>query len=245
MLIISLIALQVIIFIVLIHVFRTIMTQNVSKATSHLETLNKEYVRKEEEAQAHLSQAQQQADALLVKAQEDAARVQAEALKHVEEESQVVLNQARTQAQDIIQQAERSKEQLLAEINERIERRAAVKAGELLAECLPEEFTKDIHIRWVDDLLDKGFGQLDRLHIPGDLDQIHVSSAFAFTSAQKNLLSRKLETALGRSVRVDFEENCHLVAGFVIRAGSVVLDGTLVNKIKEKIHNGSEHVERA
>lgn len=245
MLIISLIVLQVIIFVVLIQVFRTIMTQNVSKATSHLEALNQEYVRKEEEAQKHLSVAQQQADAIRQQAQEEAARASSEASKRVDEENQVALNQARQQAQDIVQQAERSKEQVLAEINERIEQRAAVKAGEILTQCLPDDLMKGIHERWVKDLLDSGFGQTDRLHIPPDINEIRVVSAFRLTPEQKATLSQKLQGVLGRRVELREEENRSYVAGIVIHAGSIVLDGTFANKIKEKMHNGAEHVERA
>jgi F-type H+-transporting ATPase subunit b len=244
MLIISLIILQVIIFVVLILVFRTIMTQNVSKATTHLEALNQEYVRKEEEAHLHVSQAQQQADVLLQKAQEEAQALKIDAAKRAEEEGQVAVNQARTQAQDIMQQAERAKEQLLAEINERIERRASIKAGELLTHCLPDDFMNEVHGRWVKDLLDKGFGHVDRLHIPPEVKEIKVVSAFRLTPEQKTVLAQKLEQSLGRRLEFHDEEDRSLVAGLVIHAGSIVLDGTLVNKIKEKMHNGSALLER-
>lgn len=245
MLIISLIILQIIIFVVLIMVFRTIMTQNVSKATSHLEALNQEYVRKEEQAHEHVSQAQQQADVLLQKAQEEAQTLKIDAAKRAEEEGQVALNQARTQAQDIMQQAQRAKEQLLAEINERIERRASIKAGELLTQCLPEDFMKELHIRWVKDLLDQGLGAVQRLHIPADINDIKIVSAFSLTQEQKHLLSQKLEQSLGRRLELHHEEDSALVAGLVIHAGSIVLDGTLVNKVKEKMHNASSSLKRA
>ena len=47
MLIVSLIILQLLIFAVLISIFKKIMTQNVASATEHLDELNQDYEKKE------------------------------------------------------------------------------------------------------------------------------------------------------------------------------------------------------
>ena len=49
MLIASIIALQVLIFVGLIAMFRRIMTQNVALATQHIDELSQEYTKKEDE----------------------------------------------------------------------------------------------------------------------------------------------------------------------------------------------------
>ena len=96
MLIVSLIILQIIIFTVLISVFRRIMTQNVNSATKHLEELNQDYAEKEREVTKRLQEAEQKGQELINKAKDEAEKLKVDIIKRAESEKENIIQEART-----------------------------------------------------------------------------------------------------------------------------------------------------
>ena len=232
--IISLILFQVFIFVGLIVVLRRIMTKNVTDATRHLEELNHDYTKKEQEINRQLQEAQKKSQNILKEAQEEAEKLKAQIIKESESERDKILNQARAQSDTVIQQAEKSRQALISELEERIEREAVNKACELMQATLPEQFKQDAHLHWVEELLENGFSQLEHLQFPQGIQEIKITSAFPLTEGQRKNLSKKLKNVLGYEVVLKEEVEPKVVAGLIITIGSLVLDGSLKNKIQEK-----------
>lgn len=234
MLIISLVILQILIFGALIFIFRRIMSKNVVLATQHLEELSQDYAEKESKINKELEEARQKAQELINKSREEAEKLKMEIIKHAEDERDNIIKQARAHSEEIIQQADKSRRQLLSEIDERISKEAINKACELIQDTLPEQFKQIVHTHWLEDLIDNGFKQVERLRIPEDIQDIKVVSAFALSDEQHKRLSKKLKDSLGREVTFKAEVDPKVVAGLVIIIGSLVLDGSLKNRIQEK-----------
>lgn len=233
MLVVGLIVLQVIIFVALIIVFRRVMSKNVTLATSHLEELNEEYTKKEQEVEARLQEVQSQAQQILQQAQVQAETAKEQIVKSAQQEKDALIQQARSEAQDIMHQADKARQQLLNELEERISRQAVKKACVLLGDSLPPDFKQEVHARWVKDLLESGFHDTAHLKLPENEKQITVVSAFDLTPADTALISRKLGERFGKEVKITTETDAGLIAGLLIRIGSIVLDGSLQHKIRE------------
>ena len=234
MLIASLIFLLLIIFVAMIFIFRRVMTQNVVLATQHLEELNQEYTKKEQEANRQLEEAQVRSQELISRAKNEAEKLKMEIIRNAEKERDSIVQQARTHSEEIIQQADKSRQQLLSELDERIAKEAIKKACELIQDTLPEQFKRLVHTHWVEDLIEGGFTKLERLHIPENIEEVEVVSAFSLTEEQRKDLTKKIKATLGREVALKEEVDEKVVAGLVINIGSLVLDGSLKNKIQEK-----------
>jgi F0F1-type ATP synthase delta subunit len=237
MFIFSLILLEVIIFFVLIFIFRRIMTDNVVLATRHLEKLSQDFGDKEKELARQQEEVRQQSQELLTKTQEETSRIKAETVKEAQAEKDNILKQARQQSEEMIQQADRSGQLLLREINERIEKESVNKACELIHDTLPEQFKQGVHMLWVEELLGDGFNQLDNLRIPEGIREIKITSAFSLNEEQRKTLFKKLKSVVGPDVILKEEIDPRVVAGLIINIGSLVLDGSLKNKIQEKAKN--------
>lgn len=233
MLIISLVLFQVFIFAGLIFVLRRMLTKNVTDATRHLEELNQDYTKKEQEINRQLQEAQEKSQNILKEAQGEAAKLRAQIIKEAESERDKILEQARIQSDTLIQQADKSRQALISELEERIEREAVNKACELMQATLPEQFKQDVHLHWVEELLENGFSQLEHLQLPQGIQEIKVTSAFPLTEGQRKNLSKKLKNVLGDEMVLKEEVEPKVVAGLIITIGSLVLDGSLKNKIKE------------
>ncbi|MCM8789963.1 MAG: F0F1 ATP synthase subunit delta [Candidatus Omnitrophica bacterium] len=238
MLIVSLILFQLVIFAVLIFTFRKVMTKNIIVATRHIEELNRDYAKKEQEIDHQLQETKLKAESIIKAAQQEAQNLKIQTIKEAENERDKIVGQARAQSIEIIQQADKARQALLQEIEERIDKEAVNKACLLLEDTLPEEFKQNVHLHWVEELIANGFSQLERLRIPQDLQEIKITSAFALNTEQRKSLFKKLNEVFGREITLKEEVDPKVVAGLIISMGSLVLDGSLKNKIKEKAKSG-------
>ncbi len=64
----------------------------------------------------------------------------------------------------------------------------------------------------------------------GTLD-VHVASAFALMPAQERLLAEALKQKLGREIRITSEQDPDLIGGFRLRAGDMVIDGSVSGQL--------------
>jgi F0F1-type ATP synthase delta subunit len=234
MLIISLIIFQVIIFAGLIFMLRKIMTQNVILATKHIDELNQDYTKKDEDITRRQEELEQKADQIIRNAQEEAENLKTQSVKEVEAQKEQILKEARLKSEEMIAQAEKSRHALLSEMEVRIAKETVNKAAELIHDVLPEKFKQIVHAEWVDELIANGFKQLHNINIPKDISEIQVVSAFPFTAEQRKRLSHSLASVLDRPITLKEEIEPKLVAGLIITVASLVFDGSLKNKIKEK-----------
>ena len=237
MLIVALVVFLLLFFTGLMVMLRRIMTRNVALATQHLDELNQDYAKKEEELDKQLAQAKSQSQEIVAKAQEEAVRVKEQALAEAQEQSRQILEGARQQSAEMIEQADKSRQALLGEMQDRISKEAVRKAAELISYALPEKFRQDVHSHWVEELIGAGFHHLERLHLPQELSEVVVSTAFALTDGQRSAIAKQMKDAFGRNFTITEVIKPEICAGIVISIGSIVLDGSLTNKIQEIAKN--------
>ena len=179
----------------------------------------------------------QKAEEIIRKAQEEAAQAKAQLMKDAEAQKAKLLQETHTQAEELMQQADKSRQLLLDDIKDRIAREAVDKACELIHDTLPEQFKLKVHEHWIEELMDSGLEQLERLKIPEDVKEVKITAAFALEENQRKNLTRKLKDALNKDITLKEEIDPRVVAGFIIHIGSLVLDGSLKNKIQERARN--------
>ena len=234
MLIVAIVIFMMIMFFGLIFLLRRIMTQNVSLATRHIEELNQDYEKKEEEVSKRLEEVKQKSQDLMRQAEEDADKKKNEIIKEAEVQRDNFIKQARSQSEEMVQQAEKSRQALLTEMESRISREAVHKSCELIRYVLPEQFLKDVHSHWVEDLIQNGLNELTSLKVTGDDSEVKITSAFSLTENERARLSKRLSELLGEGKTFKEEIDPKVVAGLIISIGSLVLDGSLKFKIEEK-----------
>ncbi|MCX5703498.1 MAG: F0F1 ATP synthase subunit delta [Candidatus Omnitrophica bacterium] len=224
-------------FAIMIAVFKKIMNQNVVIATRHIDELSRDYIKKEEKIDSQLKEAKQESQRMIDQARQEAGDIRAQMIKEAEIQRDKILVQARAQSEEMIQQADKSRQLLLSEINERVNREAIDKACGLIQDTLPDRFKQEVHLQWVQELISGDFNELERLHIPKDTREIRIVSAFSLSESQSKALCKKLKDVLGLDLAPKEEVDPKLVAGIIIHIGSLVLDGSLKNKIQEKARN--------
>jgi len=234
LIVVSAIILIIFVFIVLVVMLRKIMTQNIISATQHIDELNQDYIKKDEDASRRWEEVKQKADSVIRQAQEEGEKTRMDLINGAQAEKEQVLKQARAKGEEMVQQAEKSCHAMLSEIEERISREAMSKAVGLIHDVLPDKFKQSVHNEWVDGLIANGFKHLHNISIPDNVSEILIVAAFALTDVQRQGLIEKLSSVLKRPVTLREEVEPRLVAGLIITIASLVFDGTLKNKIMEK-----------
>ncbi|MFC1666915.1 F0F1 ATP synthase subunit delta [Candidatus Omnitrophota bacterium] len=237
MLILSVILIQIFIFIGLIYGFRHILTKNVSSATRHLEELNQDYTKKDRDVMKRLEETKRKSEEILSKASGEAEKQKAQILKQAEQESHKVVKEARIQSEEIIQQADRSRKMLISELEDRIAKEAVNKACELIQDALPERFKQDAHSHWIKDLIKDGFNELERLSVSEENQEVKIISAFPLSKEERKDLTAKLKTLLKRDIVLKEEVDPKIIVGIIVSIGSLVLDGSLRDKIQKQANS--------
>ena len=237
MLFLWLVLIQFIIFAFLIFFLKSILTKNITHATTHLHDLNQDYNHKLEDAKKKSAEADRYYDEMLLKAKTEAEKAKVQILKETHENQEALVKEARKQSEEIIQQAQRAREEVLKEIEQRIDARATEKASEIVEEILPKEIGKNSHTVWVDELIARGLGAIERMNLSEDISEAEIVSAYALSSEQKAKLQNLIKSKLKRELKLKEEISPALIAGLKITIGSVVIDGSLSFRIKEYTRN--------
>ncbi len=237
MLFLWLVVLQLGLFAVLVLFLRVILSRNITRATTHLHSLNEDYAQKIDEARKRMQEADKYYDETILKAKAEAEKTKVQIIKEAQTTAETLVAQSRKQSEDILAQANRARDLMLQEIEQRIEEGAVARGAELAQAVLPGEVTVEIHARWVDELLKSGLGDLGRLHVPPEISKAEVRSAHPLTAEQRRSLARVLKEKVHRDLEIVDRVEPGLIAGFRVTLGSVVIDGSLEHKIKEAVRH--------
>ena len=225
--------LQVIIFIALVIVLRRILSQNLINAAAHLQGLNAEYTRRHEELKQRMEQAEKQYSEQTARAKIEGEQLVNLARQEAESSRAKLLEEAHRESERIVQQGMESRDAIRKELEQSMERRAIERACELLQTTLPRPLREEIQSYWLEELLQNGLNQLDRLKVEEQVHEARVVSAFPLKSEQRQTLCKRLREKLGCDMTVSEETNEQLVAGMTITIGSLVLDGSLSSRVQQ------------
>ncbi len=243
MLTIALIILQLGIFGSLVFFFRKIMNQNVIMATQHLDELRHDYEKKQQLVDAQMQEAKVKAQEIVTQTRQEVEKQKVEIVQKAEQERDKMVQEARGRAEEIIQEAEKSRYLLLEELQQRIEKASIHRACELIGQVLPEPFKKDVHIHWSEELLRISLSQLEKVRVPQGLEEVKIISAFPLDETLRQGLLKNIRNKIGKDIRINEEVDPKIVAGFIISLGSLLIDGSLKNKIEEQAKRVEHTVE--
>ena len=235
--------LQVVIFVALAVVLRRLLGRHATTATTHLQGLSQAYLKKHEELKQHVEEGERHYQEQLAKVQEEAQQLKIQASKEAEVTRQHAVEQAHQEAERIIQQATQARAALQQELTRTFEARAVAQACKLLEETLPDEFRALLHPHWVDGLLKNGLINLERIQSREAIREARVVSAFPLTPAQRKALLERLQAGLGVDVALQEAVDPSLIAGLSITVGHLVLDGSVVSKLRAAAQHAQESAE--
>ena len=235
MFIIQLLVFQVMIFAALAVVLQRFLGRHATSATAHLQGLTQDYMKRQEELKKRLEESERHYKELVAKAQTEGAQLKTQAVQEAEEKKRQLVEEARSEAERIVTQAVQAREAMRRELESSVEKRAVERACELLEQVLPKEMQESAHGRWMEEALGNGLLRLGQMEMPEKVktQEAKVVSAAPLSPPQRERLLKKLEQAVGHSLQMREEVDPRIIAGVTITLGHMVLDGSLLSKIRE------------
>ena len=125
-----------------------------------------------------------------------------------------------------------------------VDAKAIERACALLHQVLSQLLRETAHTAWLDDLLARNGLLADGTPAAKDpVKEATVVSAFPLTATQRQRLLERLRKAFGPSVSLAESVDPALVAGLIITAGHVIVDGALSSKLREATREAKHAIE--
>lgn len=235
MLIAALVIFFIFMFFLFVFIFRKVINKNISSAVQHLDEINKEYLKKEEEAEEKLKEAERVYQETVSKAKEEALSLRDDILKQTQKEKEEIIREAKNQAKEIVSQAEKTRHLLISELEERIDKEATKKASLLLSEVLSLGVREIIHQNLLKEFKEGLSQRIAGLQVPSDLKEAKIVSSFELGKEEEDFLVGMIREKCGSEIKIITEIDPKLLAGVMIVLGSLIIDGTLKFQIEERI----------
>ncbi|MFP4473035.1 MAG: F0F1 ATP synthase subunit delta [Candidatus Omnitrophota bacterium] len=215
-------------------------------ADQHVVRLNRE-TETVRAKQSELNTKIKQADEELVKRRTEAddlvAKMKEDAEEAARAERDKIVGKARQEAEEIIEKAQRTKDDIRKVLEQEMEMKAVDFMMILLKEIFSERVRKGLNRDLIEEFLES-LQKTDMDMLGEDITEADVAAPAKLDPDIEQRLKETLQKKLGREITLNIKEDPEVLAGVVLRFGSLRLDGTLANLMKGKGVEMKERLER-
>ena len=194
--------------------------------TEMVRSKQKELNEKIKQADEELAKRKKEADDLSRKMMEDAET-------KAKEEREKIVVKARQEGEEIIAKAHGTKDKIVKALEKDMELKAVDYAAEILNAVLSDKIKGILDQELVSEFIES-VEKVDMSKIGPDMNTIDIVSAQPVTEEIKMKLAGIVKSKLQRDITVNATTEPKVVGGVVLKFGSLALDGSLQNFIKEK-----------
>lgn len=230
---VSVIIIQVVIFVWLIMILRKVLGNHASSTTNHLQQLTQEHVAKEADLKNRLEEADKKYQEQLAKAKIEIEKLRAQGLEEAEITKQKIIEEAHQEGERIVNKAIETREAMKAEVEKTFDKRAVKKSCEMIRHVLPPALCRDAQNVWLDELLEEGLTKALELGNQITINEVQVVSAYDLTEEQLTKIKVRLKELVGQDVKISHHADKELIAGLIVNLGAVVLNGSLSAKLED------------
>ena len=229
--------------VILFFLHRTLISST-EGAVHRLNSETEQVRAKQSELTEKIKQANEELEKRKKEAQELANKMTLDAEEKAKEEREKLVNKARAEGEEIIAKAQRTKDQIRAVIQKDLEIKLIDTCVDIISATLSDEAQGGM-----DEQLAKEFNESVRKvemdMVAPDISTAEVVTARTINPAVVTELAAIIKQKLNRDINITTSIDPKLVAGLVLKFGSLTLDGSLQNLLKEKSTQMKEKIERS
>ena len=232
--IVPLIILQVLTFVGLVVAFWLLFHRQQRAALLRLNSSLKQTLSKEAELKKKSAEAAKLHDDEVDKGRQEAKELAEAAKKQAQQILSDAKEKARLEAERMIQKGKEELERLKRTNASEVQRRASELAVKVIKYTFSQKGKAALQKQIIEEAIDD-IKALDKEKFVVKSDEVLVKTAVAIESAQKQQLKKVLSEKMGHDVKINEEIDEGLIAGLVVKIDSMVIDGSLMNKLKKAI----------
>jgi F0F1-type ATP synthase membrane subunit b/b' len=231
MLLAQIVFVQIIIFGAVIFFLRKIMLGSTESAVSRLNESYEEVNKKKEELAEKLKKTEEEYQNKKKEAEDIVRKMKDEAEKEIVEKSDSMLKKAHAEAEQIVVDAVAAKDGM----REEVKKEEQVKLVDFCQDIISNVFKDSIDD--VDKVLSenflKDFQGMDNAQLPSGIKEIEVVTRSGCSDAYKPKILENVSSTGSPNIAIKDIKDESILAGLILRFGSLVLDGSLIGKIKD------------
>ncbi len=236
----QLIIIQIITFFAIVLILKKLLYSETAKEAERLRILKDEFSRKEKELQLKIALAKNETEEKIANAGKEAKAYLEKREKEAGELKDAIISKARASAEDMIKAAVNSKEKMKEEMCVEIKKNIPASAVRIFKEALPDRARQIIHEDLVEDVLVK-IKKLDKamFRTKAERGESAVSprgelvTPYPIKKAAKDKLVGAISERCGGAVALVEREDPGLIAGIIVKLGSLVIDGSLESRLRQ------------
>ncbi|MDD5654349.1 MAG: F0F1 ATP synthase subunit delta [Candidatus Omnitrophica bacterium] len=226
----QLLIIQAVTFVGLILVLRVVFYRQLKTALDRLKRLHEENLAREEQLKKEIEAGRQEREAELAKARDKAADIVKDAKDKSEKIGLDIEAQAKDQAQKILEKAKLEVNKMRDDLFSQYEQEALELSIQMLKAAFTKQGNEVLQHHLISELLEE-IKNLESDRFIVKTKQAKVTSAFALSPEEKADLAHTLSQKLLLEVELEEIINPEIIAGLVINAGPLTIDGSLRNKL--------------
>ncbi len=233
--------LAVLVFIALVYFFKKITTENTEVNLRRVAAVYEDLLRKQKDLSEKIEIGERELQAKRDEAATVVDKAAAQAMDEAHKKEEETLKKARAEAEEILAKAHASREAYIQELRIEVSIKIIDLTVELLSNALDESTRVLFHRQFVKKFIDQAAkSNLAAVDAQGSSPFIRV--AMPLSKEEKDTLCALLTSKLNLKGAAEFKEEVDdkLIAGVVFQVGTLMMDGSFANAIKEAADKSKE-----
>jgi len=223
---------QVVTFLGIVFILRRFLYAESAKEMRRLTKLREEAAIKQKELQEKLDQAQRAFDQKMADAEKSSRALSAQSEAAAKEQRFKILDKAKEDAANIMKAAFNAKEKMREEIAVEMKQKAPLHATRIFSAVLSKEVKELTHKELVKDVIER-IKHLDKSTFKAHVDKGEIVSPYPLPVSDRSEIETAVRLNLGYEVPWVEKKDDKIAVGIVIRLGSIIIDGSLENRMRQ------------
>ena len=225
------IIIQVLGFLAMVFVLMRLLYSESRKEIKRLRELKEENFQKQKELQQKIEAAENVYREKVARAEDDIGKLRTKAQEEFSLLRKEILDKAKAEADHIVKAASNAKEKMREEIMLDLRKKTPVLVSQLFKEMLSDKAREIVHNELVKDVSEK-IKKMDKSEFKTKAERGEFLSAFRLAKNEKDGIASLICEKVERRITFEEKEDPKLVAGVVIKIGTLMIDGSLDNRLK-------------
>jgi len=223
---------HVIILVIIIFVIRRLLLGETMTAVDRIRQVEAEVRKKEEGIRREIEEHEKEFGRKKAEAEQELQKQREASEKEVGRMRDQVLADARKEGERIVDQAKKNEEKIRQQIVQDMEEKTVDYSGQVFKLVFSEQMSDALDKKFIDELLD-ALDQVDSSNITVDASAADITTSRPLAPDQKERIEKLISGKFGVNIQVSEKVKEELMAGIILKLGSLEIDGSLLNRFQE------------
>ena len=230
--VIPVVVVHVVVLTLIILVIKRLLLNDTMKAVARIRDVESEVRKREEAIRRQIAEHEQEFASKKAEAEEALEEQRRKTEKEVAKMRDQVIAEARTEADKLIDQAKSNEEQFRKQIAQNMEEKAIEYGGQIFSLVFSERIGEELNKAFIQELLD-ALQEMDTTGIVIDATDADFTCSHPMIPEQRKRLEELLKDKFGSEIPVQESVKPDILAGLIMKLGSLEIDGSLLNRYRE------------